>query len=114
MDLPVWKNLTQHANGIMLKQKSKAIAFSDNNLCALKITILMWLCSLQAIVMITYTFIKGKKLILDFRILIDLALFGLLIKILDVYLTYSSALTTKNLSVFLDGRHVTIFSLNMA
>ena len=74
----------------------------------------MWLCSLQAIVMIVYTLIKAKKPLFDIRIFIDLAIIGLLIKMLDVYLTYSDVLISKNLIGFIDGRRITTFSMNMA
>ena len=81
---------------------------------ALQVSIVMWLCSLQAIVMIVYTLIKAKKPLFDIRILLDLAIIGLLIKMLDVYLTYSDELITMNLKGFIDGRRITTFSMNMA
>jgi hypothetical protein len=74
--------------------KSSVLEFSDNNLAALKITVIMWLCSLQSIVMIIQSYLKGKKLIFDLRVIIDLAIFGLLLKILEVYLAYSKELIT--------------------
>ena len=64
--------------------------------------------------MIIYTLLKAKKPVFDIKILIDLAIIGLLIKMLDVYLTYSKVLITATLKGFTDGRQITTFSMNMA